>query len=131
LHARHVHLVHQFVAHFLILRVEEKYKAGQAEFEEVRNELMDKVYMPRMQPAVRDYLTKLRTDAFLEIKPGYTDAYAAPGKNTAWVDPAQLKPETVTKEEVAAQRRHKKFLGMVPIPGTSKDNAKPGTSKSK
>ena len=55
---------------------------------------------------MRDYLTKLRSEAFLEIKPGYEDSGAAPGKNTAWIDPAQLKPETVTKEEVAAEDAH-------------------------
>ena len=49
---------------------------------------------------MRDYLTKLRKDAFLEIKADYIDTGAAGGKDTAWVDPAQLKPETVKKEEV-------------------------------
>jgi peptidyl-prolyl cis-trans isomerase SurA len=72
-----------------------------------------------MGPKVREYLTQLRQEAFLEIKPGYDDIYAAPGKDTKWQDPAQLKPETVTKEEVAS-RKHKKHLLGVPIPGTTK-----------
>jgi parvulin-like peptidyl-prolyl isomerase len=105
---------------FLILKVEERFKEGQAPFEEVENEVMEKLYMPRMQPAVREYLTKLRQEAFLEIKPGYVDSEAAPGKNTAWTDPAQLKPETTTKEEVANRKRKKRVLGVVPIPGTTK-----------
>ena len=46
---------------------------------------------------------RLREEAFLEIRPGYVDSGAAPGKDTAWKDPAQLKPETTTKEEVAAR----------------------------
>ena len=117
---------------FLVLKVEEKHKAGQAEFEDVENEVMEKVYMPRMEPAVRAYLTKLREQAFLEIKPGYEDSYAAPGKDTRWQDPAQLKPETVTKEEVQNRGRRKRFLGMMPIPGTSTSGGgKPGSSKSK
>jgi hypothetical protein len=66
-----------------------------------------------MQPKVREFLTKLREVAFLEIRAGYVDSGAAPGKDTAWKDPAQLKPETTTKEEVAARRR-KKFLRIVP-----------------
>jgi peptidyl-prolyl cis-trans isomerase SurA len=104
--------------------VEERFKAGQAPFEEVENEVMEKLYMPRMQPAVREYLTKLRQEAFLEIKPGYVDSDAAPGKNTAWTDPAQLKPETTTKEEVANRKRKKRVLGMVPIPGTTQNTTK-------
>jgi peptidyl-prolyl cis-trans isomerase SurA len=105
-------------AGFEILRVEEHHKAGQAELSEVENEVMDKLYAPRMQPMVREFLTKLRKDAFLEIKSDWIDTGASPGKDTSWVDPAQLKPETVTKAEVASQSKHKKLLWMVPVPGT-------------
>lgn len=103
---------------FLILKVEEHQKQGQAEMSEVENEIMDKLYQPRMQPAVREYLTKLRQDAFLEIKAGFVDSGAAAGKNTTWSDPAQLKPETVTKAEVSNKPKRKKLLWAVPIPGT-------------
>lgn len=115
---------------FLILRVDEKHKAGQAKFEEVENEIMERLYMPKFQPGVRTLLTDLRQDAFLEIKPGYVDTGAAPGKSTAWTDPAQLKPETVTKEEVANRARRRRLLGMVPIPGTTA-TPRSGTSSSK
>jgi parvulin-like peptidyl-prolyl isomerase len=112
---------------WLILRVEDFHAAGQAEMEQVENEIMEKLYMPRFQPQMREYLTKLRMDAFLEIKEGFLDSGAAPGKNTAWTDPAQLKPETVSKEEVASRRRMKRALWVVPIPGTKTS----ATSKSK
>lgn len=105
-------------AGFLILRVEEHQKAGQAELNEVEGEIQDRLYAPRMQPMVREYLTKLRKEAFLEIKPDYVDSGAAPGKDTQWVDPAQLKPETVSKTVVASQSKHKRLLWMVPVPGT-------------
>jgi hypothetical protein len=106
-------------AGFLILRVEDHQKAGQAELADVENQVTDKLYAPRMQPALREYLTKLRADAFLEIKPEWVDTGAAPGKDTSWADPAQLKPETVKKAQVASQPKHKRLLWMVPIPGTS------------
>ena len=105
-------------AGFLILKVDEHQKAGQAELSEVENEIMEKLYAPRMQPKVREYLTELRKSAFLEIKADYVDSGAAPGKDTTWIDPAQLKPETVTKAEVANQAKHKKLLWAIPIPGT-------------
>ena len=103
---------------WLILRVEDFHLAGQAELEQVENEIMERLYMPRFQPQMREYLTKLRMDAFLEIKEDFLDSGAAPGKNTAWTDPAQLKPETVSKEEVASRRRMKRALWVLPIPGT-------------
>jgi peptidyl-prolyl cis-trans isomerase SurA len=106
-------------AGFLILRVEEHQKAGQAELSEVEGEVQDKLYAPRMQPLVRDYLTKLRKEAFLEIKPEYVDSGAAGGKDTSWVDPAQLKPETITKAAVASQAKKKRLLWMVPVPHTT------------
>jgi peptidyl-prolyl cis-trans isomerase SurA len=102
---------------FLILRVEDRYKPGLASFEEVENEITERMAMPEMQPKVRAYLTKLREDAYLQIRAGYVDSGAAPGKDTTWKDVAQLKPQTVTKEEVAARKRRKKLL-FIPIPGT-------------
>jgi parvulin-like peptidyl-prolyl isomerase len=114
-----------------ILRIEDRHKAGQATLEEVENEIMEKLYMPVFQPKIREYLTQLRQEAFLEIKPGYVDTGAAPGKSTKWTDPAQLKPETVTKEEVAGQTRNKRLLWLIPIPGTSASTKpEPGTSSS-
>jgi peptidyl-prolyl cis-trans isomerase SurA len=115
---------------FLVLKVEERHKAGLASFEEVEQEVMNEMVQPKFPTQVREYLTRLRTDSFLEIKPGFVDTGAAPGKNTAWTDPAQLKPETVTKEEVANQTRRRRLLGMVPIPGTSTQPKKPGVSSS-
>jgi len=103
---------------FLILKVEEKHQAGQAALEEVDNEIMEKLYQPRFQPKIREYLTQLRSEAFLEIKDGFVDSNAAAGKNTTWSDPAQLKPETVTKEEVAAAAGRKRLLWLLPLPWT-------------
>jgi parvulin-like peptidyl-prolyl isomerase len=104
---------------YLIVKVEDHQKAGQATLEEVENEIMDKLFMPKMEPAIREYLTKLRQEAYLQVKPGWVDTGAAAGMNTGWVDPAQLKAETVTKQEVLSKVRKKRLLWMVPVPGTS------------
>src|ERR1035438_1289688 len=105
---------------FLIVKVEERFEAGQASFEEVKNEIEDRLREPRMEPKVREYLTRLRAEAFLQIREGYIDSGAAPGKDTRWQDVAQLKPQTTTKEEVASRiKNRKKFFGLVPIPGTN------------
>ena len=114
---------------FEILKIEDRYEAGQAPLADVENEIQERLYTPRMQPKVREYLTKLREDAFLEIRGGYVDSGAAPGKDTAWKDPAQLKPETTTKEEVAAHRHRKRLLWLVPIPGTSTSPRKVETAR--
>ena len=105
---------------FEILKVEEHYQAGQASLDDVKDEIMEKLYTPRMQPELRKYLTRLREDAFIQIRGGFVDSGAAPGKDTAWKDPATLKPETTTKEEVAAHTKKKKHLLGVPVPFSGK-----------
>jgi parvulin-like peptidyl-prolyl isomerase len=114
---------------FEILKIEERYEAGQAPLADVENEIMERITMPQMQPKVRELLTKLREDAFLEIRAGYVDSGAAPNKDTAWKDPATLKPETTTKEEVASHKRKKRLLWVVPIPGTSTSPKKVETAR--
>lgn len=107
----------------LILRVDEHYKAGLASFEEVETDIQNRITGSRQQAALRAYLTKLRELSFLEIKAGYEDTGAAPGKDTAWSDPAQLKPETVTKQEVLQNPSRKRVLGLIPIPGTTRSGS--------
>ena len=110
---------------FLILKVEEHYNAGQASFEEVKNEIQDALSRPKVDAKAREFLSKLREEAFLQIKDGYVDSGAVPGKDTRWQDMAQLKPQTTTKEEVAA-RRKKHILWVIPA-GTAKDTKVKGT----
>ncbi len=103
---------------FDIFRVDDHSKAGLAPLADVKPEIEGQLYGPKMQPKVRDYLTELRKLAFLQIKPGFVDSGAAPGQDTKWQEVAMLKPETVTKAEVEQKTRHKRLLGVIPIPGT-------------
>ena len=103
---------------FVILRVDDHWEAGQASFDEVKEQINDILAAPQMEARMRPFLQKLRQDAFLEIKDGYVDTGAAPGKDTRWHDVAILKPQTTTKEEVAAEHKRHKHLLFVPIPGT-------------
>jgi peptidyl-prolyl cis-trans isomerase SurA len=105
---------------FLILKKMAHHQAGLALLEEVENEIMGRLYGPRFEPKVREYLTELRQQAYLEIKDGWVDTAAAPGKETSWTDPAQLTPETVTREEVLSNPGRKRLLWVFPIPGTER-----------
>ena len=98
---------------FLILKVEDRFEAGQASYEEVKSEIQDRIVQPKVEPKARVFLSRLREEAFLEIKEGYVDSGAVPGKDTRWKDVTALKPQTITKEEVAA-RRKKHILWVIP-----------------
>jgi len=114
---------------FMILRVEQQHREGLAELEEVENEVREKLFEPRIRPRIREYLTELRRDAFLEIREGWVDTGAAPGKDTSWTDPAMLRPENVTKEEVMSQIRRRRLLWMLPVPGTNVASSGKSTSR--
>jgi parvulin-like peptidyl-prolyl isomerase len=113
---------------FYILRIDDRFDAGQASFDEVKDQIHEIMSAPKMEPKIRELLTRLRQEAFLEIKDGYIDSGAAPGKDTRWHDVAQLKPETTTKEQVAAEHKRHKHILFIPIPGTT---ATKGTKKNK
>jgi peptidyl-prolyl cis-trans isomerase SurA len=108
---------------FEIIRVEDHFQAGQESFDEAQQDIHGKLAEERVAPKVREYLTQLRQNAFLEIKPGYVDSGAAPNKDTTWRDALQLKPETTTKAAVQNQRHMKKFMHVVPYGRTGVKDA--------
>ena len=95
--------------------MEDHIPEGQASFDDVKGQINNILERPIADPKLRTFLTGLRQDAFLQIKPGYIDTGAAANKDTSWRDPSQLMPETITKKEVANQRHMKKLLGVIPI----------------
>ncbi len=100
---------------WLILKVTERRREGLADFDEVEEEIRNKLIGPRYGPAIYVYLTELREQAYIEIRPGYEDAQAAPNKDTAWSDPANLAPITTTREAVLERSRKRKLLWMIPM----------------
>ena len=106
---------------FEIFKVDDHTKEGLAPMADVKADIENALYGPKMQPKIREYLTQLRTQAFLQIKPGFIDSGAAPGMDTKWQDPAVLKPETVLKAQVEQKTRMKRLLWTIPVPGTQVD----------
>jgi peptidyl-prolyl cis-trans isomerase SurA len=94
---------------FLILQVLERYEAGVQPYEKVENEIMDKLYSERMEPALRDYLKTLREQSYVIIKPGYQDM--AGGGNS------EIEEVSATPEVSKAKKQHKKFLLFGPKTG--------------
>jgi peptidyl-prolyl cis-trans isomerase SurA len=89
---------------FVILKVVEHHDAGVPPLSEVEPRVQDAIYMKKLQPALREYLTKLREDAFIDIKPPYVDSGASPN---------QTKPvETASKDPNAKELKKKKKLGI-------------------
>ena len=89
---------------FVILKVTAHHDAGVPPLSEIQPRIQDALYMKKLQPALREYLTKLREDAFIDVKPGYEDSGASPN---------QTKPvETAAKDSGAKELKKKKKLGL-------------------
>src|SRR5271166_691411 len=65
---------------WVILEVTEHQSEGIPALKEVEPQIQERLYMTKMQPALREYLTKLRENAFIDIKPGYIDTGASPNE---------------------------------------------------
>ena len=65
---------------WVILKVTEHQSEGTPPLKEVEPQIQERLYMTKMQPALREYLTKLREDAYIDIKPGYVDSGASPNE---------------------------------------------------
>src|SRR5437660_101178 len=93
---------------YVILKVNQHQAAGIPDMKDVLPRLQDALYYQKLQPALRAYLTKLREEAYIDIKGGFIDTGASPN---------QTKPvETATAKEADAKKlknKRKKKLGVL------------------
>lgn len=61
---------------WLILKLTEHPAAGVPPLEEAEEEIRNRLFMDEVQPALREFLSELRREAFLYVKPGYRDTAA-------------------------------------------------------
>jgi peptidyl-prolyl cis-trans isomerase SurA len=64
---------------FIILKVNDHYDAGLQPLDKVENEITNRLYAQKMEPALRDYLEQLREESYIRIRAGYTDSAAVQG----------------------------------------------------
>jgi peptidyl-prolyl cis-trans isomerase SurA len=89
---------------YVILQATEHQMAGIPTLKEVEPRIQDALYMQKLQPALRAFLTTLREEAFIDVKAGYIDSGASA---------KQTKPvETTDKEAKAKKLKKKKKLGV-------------------
>ncbi|MGD0293300.1 MAG: peptidylprolyl isomerase [Terracidiphilus sp.] len=86
---------------FVILKVTEHIPGGIPQYKDVEQQVEENFYMARMEPAMRSYLTTMREQAFIDIKPGYTDTGASVKQTkpvfSAYVPPAPKKKKKVER----------------------------------
>jgi peptidyl-prolyl cis-trans isomerase SurA len=72
---------------------------------EVEDNIKQAIYSQRLEPAARVYLTKLREQAYIEIKPGFIDTGASPNQTNKPVMMAAAGSEGATTKH-AKKKKH-------------------------
>jgi len=88
---------------FVILKVTDHVSPGVPPLKDVEPQIQEAMYSEQMQPALRAYLTKLREEAYIDIRAGYVDSGAS-SKQTKPVFTAYA-PPTVKKKTVQQKKR--------------------------
>lgn len=103
---------------YVILKVVEHAQGGAKPYKQVQEQVEEAFYMERMEPAIRAYLTKMREEAFIDIRAGYADTGASPKETkpvySAYVPPSpkkKAKVERVRFRETAHGSRQKNEAG--------------------
>jgi peptidyl-prolyl cis-trans isomerase SurA len=91
---------------YVILKVNQHIMAGVPPLKDALPKIENALYMEKLQPALRTYLSKLRDDAYIDVKPGYVDTGESPN---------ETKPvETSSaKESDAKKLKKKKKMGVL------------------
>src|ERR1700677_5005258 len=88
---------------WVIFKVDQHTPGGVPAFKDVEPQVEQNFYFSRMEPAMRDYLTQMREEAYIDIKPGYIDSGASP-KEVKPVYSACTPPTTKKKKKVERTR---------------------------
>ena len=89
---------------FVILKVDDHTAPGLQPFQQVEPQVEDAIGTQKMAPALRQYLTRLREEAFIDVKPGYIDVGASKDE-TRPIFSAYQPPQGKKKKKTVARTR--------------------------
>jgi len=119
---------------YIILKVVQRSAGGPAPYKDVEEQVEETLYMSRMEPAIRAYLTKMREDAFIDIKQGYTDSGASANETkpvySAYVPPAAKKKAKVERTRFRESTHNFRQKSVQAAPPTEQDTT-PAPAKTK
>jgi peptidyl-prolyl cis-trans isomerase SurA len=118
---------------YIILKVVQHTPGGPKPYKDVEQDVEEAYYMSQMEPAIRAYLTKMREDAFIDIKQGYTDTGASPNETkpvfSAYVPPAPKKKAKVERTRFRESTRNFRQKTAAAAPASAPVQAAPAPQK--
>jgi len=90
---------------FVIFKVVQHVSGGVQEYKDVEQQVEQDYYASKMEPAVREYLTKMREDAYIDIAAGFTDSGASTNKRVNPIAYSQYTPPQPKKKKKIERTR--------------------------
>jgi peptidyl-prolyl cis-trans isomerase SurA len=94
---------------FIILQATQHNPGGEASLKQIEPQVEEALFLERMQPKLREYLTKLREEAFVEIKQGAVDTGASGNEMklsySAYTPPAEKKKKKFARARFRGKPR--------------------------
>jgi peptidyl-prolyl cis-trans isomerase SurA len=90
------------------------------EFKDVEQQVEQDYYESKMEPAIRDYLTKMREDAYIDLKPGFDDTGASTNKRVNPIAYSAYTPPQPKKKKKVERTRFREtahFRSKTTMPG--------------
>jgi peptidyl-prolyl cis-trans isomerase SurA len=112
---------------FIILQAAQHNPGGEGSYKQVEPQVEEALFMERMQPALRQYLTSLRDEAYVEIKPGAVDTGAS-GNEMRLSYSAYTAPPPKKKKKFARARFRGKTRSTPALPEVQTATSKPATA---
>jgi len=92
---------------FIIFKVVDHQQAGVPPLKQIEDRIREAIYAEKLEPAARAYLTKLREEAYIDIKSGYVDTGASPNQSKPIIVASADGPSSPAKH---ANKKKKHFL---------------------
>ncbi|MGB8535453.1 MAG: peptidyl-prolyl cis-trans isomerase, partial [Acidobacteriaceae bacterium] len=96
---------------FIILQATQRNAGGDASFKQVEPQVEEAIFLEHMQPKLREYLTKLREEAAIDIKPGVVDSGASGNElklsYSTYTPPAPKEPKKFQRTRFRGRDRSK------------------------
>lgn len=92
---------------FIILKVNWHRAAGVPPLKDVENQIKQAIYSQKLEPSARAYLTKLREQAYIDIKTGYVDTGASPNQAN---HPVMVAASGTPSTSRPVKKKKKKFI---------------------
>jgi peptidyl-prolyl cis-trans isomerase SurA len=117
---------------YVILKVNDHIAGGVPEFKDVQGDVEQSYFMSKMEPAMREYLGKLRDEAAIYIKPGYEDSAATAAEKHPSITFSAYTPPASKKKKKVARTRYREtthtYRQKSPAPAVATDTAAAATS---